>query len=297
MVASTSIVSVKQALGPGLGSSQAAAALGLSPWCPPITLWLDLTGRQPIVVDPEKTGWGTKLEPVIRAEYVERHGVEVRVPRSSSYHPAIPWLRDTTDGIVYVPTSPTEVEPSHILECKNVGWRLQHHWLSGDEITVPPYYVCQAVVHMAVTGLRRVDWAVLIGGNSYHEATLEHDAELEQEVLEGLAEFWALVQSDTPPDVDASNAYTDYLKDKIARSEAVVTATPRAERSAEAWRECERQLKDLTEQRNQFKNEVLAEMVGCGAAKMRTEFGIVSVTVNDDGKRTIRRPNHWTGDL
>jgi len=292
----TAVVSVRQKLGPGIGSSQAAAALGLSPWCPPISLWLELTGRQQRQFDSEKTWLGTVLEPVIRGIYVERHGVEVRVPTSSSYHPEHPWLRDTTDGIVYVPTSPTEMEPSHVLECKNVGWRLQHHWLVGDEVQVPAYYVCQAIVHMAVTNLPRNDFAVLIGGGAYHEAIVHRDMDVEAEVIAGLTEFWHLVETDTPPEVDGSNAYTEHLKAKIERAESVVPATVAAERAAHAWRDCERRMKAIKAERDHFRNEFLAELVNAKANRMRTEIGIVSVTDNGEGKRTVRRPHHWTGE-
>lgn len=52
--------------GPRLGGSTIGAACGIDPWCSPIRLWLELTGR----LEREETEamrWGKRLQPVIFA--------------------------------------------------------------------------------------------------------------------------------------------------------------------------------------------------------------------------------------
>jgi hypothetical protein len=68
---------------------------------------------------------------------------------------------------------------------KNVGLRMAPAWADN---TIPVDYLIQGVVEMAVTGLPRIDFAVLIGGQQYEERTLWRDAELEADVVEQLVD-------------------------------------------------------------------------------------------------------------
>ena len=67
----------------GIGSSDAAAAVGLCPYKSQLELWLEKTGR---VVQDEEPGqdspmyWGTLLEPYVASAYTERTGVKVDRP-------------------------------------------------------------------------------------------------------------------------------------------------------------------------------------------------------------------------
>jgi putative phage-type endonuclease len=59
----------------GIGGSDAAAALGLSPWKTPLSLYLEKTGDARPFRDNESMLWGRVLEPAIRAEYTRRTGI------------------------------------------------------------------------------------------------------------------------------------------------------------------------------------------------------------------------------
>lgn len=64
----------------GIGSSDAAVAIGLSPYKAPLTLWLEKTHRKlpDGLSDKEAVIWGTALEPVLARAYAERTGTRVR---------------------------------------------------------------------------------------------------------------------------------------------------------------------------------------------------------------------------
>lgn len=59
----------------GIGGSDAAAAVGLSPYKSQLELWLEKTGRDAGLVTPdpqdtkEPVYWGTLLEPIVAAAY------------------------------------------------------------------------------------------------------------------------------------------------------------------------------------------------------------------------------------
>ena len=77
----------------GLGSSDAAAAVGLNPYQSQLELWLVKTGRDGNLPkdDPnDETSpmyWGTLLEPIVAAHYTKRTGLKVRRVNRVLQHP------------------------------------------------------------------------------------------------------------------------------------------------------------------------------------------------------------------
>jgi len=274
----TAVVKVSQRLGGGLGASEVAAALGLSPWKAPIVLWQELCGLLPRTNAGEAAEWGTKLEPLIRAEYVERHGVDVEIPRASVYHPEVPWARATPDGYILKRIANDEVgdlelRRDGILECKAPGLRMADHWGDEDEPKVPDYYVVQAVWSMWVTGQQRTDFAVLLGGQHYFEVPLVRDYELENDVVAAATEFWGHVQSRVPPPVDASDSHADYLKKKLSRASETIEATPEIDLLVGEWREQVCAAKRIKDQIKLTSNRVLAQMDMLAARRLSTTHG------------------------
>ncbi len=283
---SSAVVKVRQHLGAGLGASEIAAAIGLSRWKPPITLWLEKTGRQKPTEAGEPAMWGTKIEPIIRGEYVERHGVEVHVPKQSEYHPSVSWARATVDGYVHAPDELGKLHRSHVLECKTVGLRLADDWGDEGNEHVPDYYFCQAVWQMFVTGLRRVDFAVLLGGQRYFEVQINYDADLESEILEGAQEFMRLVDTDTPPSPDASDAHSQYLRALIKHTDKPVPATPEIEAMTTRWRDLVQTGKRIEDEVDLLKNHMLASCVELRASRIQTSHGRIQVSKPGETSRT-----------
>ena len=68
----------------GIGSSDAAAAVGLNPYKSKLELWLEKTGRDTALpkLDPQDEEspayWGNILEPVVATHYTRRSGHRVR---------------------------------------------------------------------------------------------------------------------------------------------------------------------------------------------------------------------------
>jgi putative phage-type endonuclease len=260
-----------------LGASSMAAAIGLSPWRRPIDVWLELTGRAAPFDGNEATRWGTALEPIIRAHYVELNKVAVHVPPETLFHRELPFVSCTPDGIVIADDGKwLRVGP----QVKNIGLRQAARWADGE---VPIEYQVQAAVELAVTLLSQLDFAVLIGGSHYEQPTVHRDLDIEADILTEACAFWRLVETDTQPPVDGSKAFRDYLLGKIQRRGLVVAATPADVASMERWREIVQARAELDEEEELLKNLLLSRLVAEGGERLRAP-GVGDMTVSAPGK-------------
>lgn len=167
----------------GIGGSDAAAVLGVSPWATPLDVYLDKIGegedRQ-----TEAMRFGTLLEPIVRAEYQRRTGFDVRhSPALQFVSEAHPFMRASLDGI-----AKPQGGASRVLEIKTA--RSAEGW--GDEGTddIPIHYTAQVQHYMAVTGFEVADVAVLIGGSDFRIYTVAADKDLHEAMIERERSFW-----------------------------------------------------------------------------------------------------------
>ena len=209
-VQSVTVAAAQTLVPTGIGGSGAAAAVGLSPWSPPIVLYQRLVGE--LERDQGETDamlWGKLLEDVIRRRYAEVIGVTVQVPPRSIFHDEHDWRRATPDGLVVHPGSGRW---QWGLEVKTADPFHASEWGDPGTDQIPMAYVCQVAWYMHVTGLARWDVAVLIGGKDFRIYSLERDLDLESELVGAVDAFWNdHVIARVPPAIDGSAAFTDYL--------------------------------------------------------------------------------------
>lgn len=192
----------------GIGSSDAAAAVGLNPYQSQLELWLIKTGRDGKLPkqDPnDETSplyWGTLLEPIVAAHYTRRTGLKVRRVNSVLQHPEHSWMLANIDREVL---GNPEVS---ILECKTAGIHGSKLWHDG----VPEYVQLQVQHQLAVTGKAAADVTVLLGGQELQVHRVIRDDKLIARLIELEARFWAHVESDTPPPADGSDSAAQALQ-------------------------------------------------------------------------------------
>lgn len=169
----------------GIGSSDAAAACGMSPWKSRVQLWLEKTGRspEPDLDDREDIHFGKVLEDIVAQEFTRRRGRKVQ--RWST-----PYQRDfmvaNVDRLI--------VGENAILECKTASAWTQQKW---DD--VPEYYRIQ-VEHQLITADKHdAVLAVLIGGNKYDDWEIQRSKDLSEAIVAKEREFWQFVLDDVPP--------------------------------------------------------------------------------------------------
>ena len=184
----------------GIGSSDAAAAVGLNPYKSQLQLWMEKTGRDGTlpVVDPNDDQspmyWGTLLEPIVAAHYTRRSGHRVRRVNAVLQHPEHSWMLANIDREV---VGASDVQ---ILECKTAGIHGARLWRDG----VPEYVQLQVMHQLAVTGKQAADVAVLLGGQELQVFRIERDDTLIAQLVALEQQFWGYVERDQQPPADGS---------------------------------------------------------------------------------------------
>ena len=188
----------------GIGSSDAAAAVGLNPYKSPLELWMEKTGRgdrlpQSDPTDEESpTYWGNILEPIVAAHYTKRTGNRVRKVNAVLQHPDADkaWMLANIDREVI---GSSEVQ---ILECKTAGINGARLWKDG----VPEYVQLQVMHQLAVTGKQVADVAVLLGGQLLEIHRITRNETMIAQLIELERRFWGYVVRDEVPPADGSES-------------------------------------------------------------------------------------------
>jgi putative phage-type endonuclease len=192
----------------GIGGSDAAAILGLSPWKSAMDVWLDKLDLAEEPRDPSREfllTLGTELEPVIARLYEKQTGRQLH-PTSAKVHEKYPILRGNPDRLVAG-------------ELRGVELKSENQFTDefGEPGTdqVPLHYLVQCMHYMYVCDYPVWDVALLHGGVAFDIYTIERDPELEREMIDQLLGWWDrhIVQR-VPPDIDGSGAWSVYLRKK-----------------------------------------------------------------------------------
>lgn len=190
----------------GIGSSDAAAAVGLNPYKSQLELWLEKTGR---AAQNENTAsmdspmyWGSLLEPYVAVAYQQKTGRKVRKVNAVLQHPTFPFMLANLDREVI---GHPDVQ---ILECKTAGEFGARLWKDG----VPEYVQLQVQHQLAVTGKEAADVAVLLCGQQLEIHCIARDEEVIARLILLEARFWQCVENDTPPTADGSESSARALR-------------------------------------------------------------------------------------
>ena len=191
----------------GLGGSDMAAVLGLSPWRSPIDVWIDKTSDTVEEKESEPMYWGNVLEEVVAQEFAKRSGYKVRNNNFTLQSEEYPYLLANIDREI--------VGLDAGLECKTANAFKANEW-DGDN--VPDAYYIQCQHYMAVTGKSSWWIAALIGGNTFVYKEIKRNEEVIKAIIDTGAAFWELVESKTMPAPDDTKQCENALKKLYQKS-------------------------------------------------------------------------------
>lgn len=178
----------------GITATEASAAMGVSKWATPLSVYD--SKLNPKQHEPSKyEEWGTRLEPVIRQTFAEKHP-EFKVIQGECYEDG--WKKCSLDGELKDANGNTVA----ILEIKTGS-------SDADWAPVPEYYKAQVQWQMHVTGIKKVYFAVLIHGHDYFEREMNYDPEYAQQMELKCQELWNAICIKIPPDADGKHADID----------------------------------------------------------------------------------------
>lgn len=257
----------------GVGSSDAAAAVGLNPYKSMLELWLEKTTAGPANADAcaeedfGPTYWGTLLEPIVAAQYTRRTGNRVRKVNAVLAHPEHSWMLANLDREV---VGASDVQ---ILECKTAGLNGARLWRDG----VPEYVQLQVLHQLAVTGKTAADVAVLICGQELRVHRIVRDDAMIAQLIELEHDFWRMVTDKAAPQADGSESAERALQRLYPRDsgESLVLATdPYMEQVFQQLLEARSQVEREEQRASELKQAIQQRMGDASKA----EFSAGSVT-------------------
>lgn len=231
----------------GIGGSDVAAILGVSPYRTALEVYLDKRGE--LIDQPENDAmrWGSRLEPVVRQEYSDQTGRAVLVPDHILRHDRHDFMLANLDGFT---------EDGRIFEAKTA--RSGQGWGDPGTDEVPQGYLFQVQHYMAVTGYPVADVAVLIGGSDFRIYTVEADRDLHNMLVDAEAAFWQRVVDADPPE-PVSMADVKALWGRFSR-EQKIEATPDLLQALEDLRGYKTAIAELEELADSRKLAIMAAL-------------------------------------
>lgn len=180
-----------------LGGSDAAAALGVSPWRSPYQLWCEKTGIEspPDLSFIDYIYFGHLLEPIVAQVFTERLEMKLRVTRKLYRHPKYPFLAGHIDRLI--------LNEKAFVECKTANSFDYSKWgkTEGGPDDIPVQYLAQVDHYMMIMGCTHCYVSALIGGSDFRWYRIERNKKREQVLLDACRNMWDMIQKDKPPDI------------------------------------------------------------------------------------------------
>ena len=231
----------------GLGASDMAAVMGVSPYKTPYQLWAEKTGATPEQKVGDAARRGVILEDAVGRFYEEERGVKLRksngIVRLKKYPRIMASLDRTIVG-----------EPKGIVEIKTSASPRWSMW------PVPPEVQVQVTVQMGIVGAEWCDVVALLGGLVFKIERVQFDPLLWAEIQRSAMLFLDAVDSKTPPAMEALDAQAFALATPQASTELIPT-TDELSRVYAQLREVNTELHFLEEKKGSLEI-ILKEAIG-----------------------------------
>jgi putative phage-type endonuclease len=245
----------------GIGASESAVIMGLSPYESVYTMFMRRTGELPPIEDNNFMEWGRRLEDVVAQKYADDTGRKVKRNAWMCQSVKYPWMTATPDYDVAYPDDPNRVG---LLECKTAS----HFAIEDWEEDSPPHYKCQVQHQMIVTGRNRGSLACLIGGNQYRWIDEEEHQRFQQALIRKTAVFMKMVRGELPPPLPDAHPSTSETLQRMISDGRVVELPDAILAFHEGYQEACRDEKDATERKKKY-TDVIKAAIGTA------EYGIL----------------------
>ena len=287
----------------GIGGSDAAIVLGISPFATARDLYFDKLGV--VSYKDDKSNWvalqiGHLLEDLVAEIFHKKTGFPIYQIKKMFYHPLYPYMLADVDYFVTLPSGETA-----ILEIKTTNYNGKDAWWMDGKETVPVNYEAQGRHYMAVTNLNHVFYCCLYG-NSEDNVIIRHierDAAYEEELtaLEGI--FWNenVLKKIPPPYTEDGDLVLQSVKHQVGMADpeapAVELSLPLAS-CVVRFTELQAQKKQADAQSKKIEGEMkrlqgrIVEAMGKSCTAVCTTGGSsYTVTYNPSKKSGISKDN------
>ena len=273
----------------GIGGSDAAAVLGISPFRTGRDLYYD---KLNIVTADDAENWvqlevGTLLEPLVAKIFAHKTGYKIYRRPFMFQHPLYPWMLADLDYLVELPDG-----SNAILEIKTTNYNARENWWYNGEEIVPIYYESQGRHYMAVMDMDEIFYCCLYGNNE-DEVIIRHlyrDREYEQEMVYLEREFWHdhILTRIPPPYTEDGSLILESLRRRLGAADKTIPAIQldndlsatmlRYLRLQEQKQQVETQAKTLDTEMQRLKGQMVAKLGGSCMAM--GEYGGTQYTIS-----------------
>lgn len=171
----------------GIGGSDVAAVMGVSPFCTLRDLYYDKCGIEDMI--KEEDNWvakevGHRLEELVAKIFAYKTGYKVFAVRKLFRHPVHSFMQANVDYFVELPDGRIA-----ILECKTTNYNCQDKWKDG---AVPIHYEWQCRHYMCTMNIDCAYIACLYGNNEneFFYRRIDRDMAIEKDMIEMEENFW-----------------------------------------------------------------------------------------------------------
>lgn len=233
-----------------IGSSDAAAILGVSPWSSALDVYLDKTeGRREVSAAKQKIfNRGVRMEKYIIDILSEQENLTI-TKRGARYRDNdFPFIAAEIDA---------ETWCGRNVEIKTVSPFKAKEWGEQQTDEVPMHYIAQVMHGLMVTNREETIMGVLIGGDDFRVYRIFRDDEIIDLLKEKEIEFWDRIQNLNPPEPvtlsDMSRLYRFDIADAIETNGDIAIKVAR-------YAEIGNQIKELELEQDILKANIQAYM-------------------------------------
>jgi len=194
----------------GIGGSDVASIVGLSPWKTARELYYEKIGGiedDNSLDDNELIHFGNVLEQVVADEYTRRHGEKLQKRNELIRHKEYPFMIANIDRKI--------VGRQAVFEAKTADKFTRGKWGEDGSDDIPDHYRTQVEHYMNVTGYDEAVLAVLIGGNEFRHYPIKKDKELSEKLIQACIQFWDMVEKRIEPPIDYEHKSTSAMLKRI----------------------------------------------------------------------------------
>lgn len=216
-----------------IGSSDAAAALGVSKYRTAFQLWLACTGQDERADEDEAMGWGKRLEPVVLVAYGEQQGVKV-LPGRLIMDPLHPWRVAHTDGEVEGHSIGLDAKTAGIVGFAGSAWGQEWTDQVPNDVLVQMHHILSLVPSWEAMHI-----PALIAGRGLVTYLVARNEEFERYLVQREVEFWERhVVTGIPPALDGSEECARWLSRIHPKAEKAewLDSTPAVDALVEKYR-------------------------------------------------------------
>lgn len=270
-----------------------AAIIGAHKYKSPLMIWAEKKqGFAP--EENERMKWGKKMEPVIGAEWAERHGERKTAPAGSYtifYHDRTRPFGATLDFLV---------DQKNPLEIKTTGYG---DWQADG---VPLMYQVQIQWQLLATSAEVAYCAALIGGNKYFETEILRDEKFltlaQEKALSWHQQY--IIGDDIPP-AEPTRDDAKLLATIYGEFDAVKILDPSNAEKMIRRKDLMEKIKELEEEKTRLENEIKQELQGANYGQIPGVEGYIayknqtkkSYTVKESTSRVFREVKNLPNEL